>query len=417
MTFTLRHVAILLLAAVSLAPTALATRILDLSEDFKDGNTNSQAAVDLVSLIATDGRDVRRLLILEDGEIVLEYQRDNVPDEKVYNLWSVTKSVTSLLLGVAIESGRYNFSFDETLEEIFVDNTDAWKLITNETELAYKKSVTVIELLTMTSGMTPTYTLNPFNEESINLFAMPSGIANSAGADISESLSFPDILPGMRGSHHYLAYSNILSYVIKEKTGMTPLEFMNQEVSPFLGIDETQIKWDTNEDGIETSFSNLYLTNRQMAKFGQLYLQRGFAAPNVSIVSEDWINASLTGAKGSENMFGPDGLDGAMGYGYLWYNYTTEDAGQAYCALGNHGQTICFNYETKRVIAFQRSNTLWDIQNMILYVDFMLGYFTPNITFEGQAVSGAVSSSFSGVALFAAAASTISLLSGVVGWF
>merc|ERR1739848_601339 len=253
--------------------------------------------------MGTDMRDMRRLLILEDGDIVLEYQRDNVPDDKVYNLWSVTKSIMSMLVGTVIESGRFNLSIDDTLGDIFANNTDAWNLITNETELAYKKSVTVLKLLTMTSGLTPTVTLNPFDEESINMFAMPSGLANSAGADISESLSFPDIIPGMRGRHYYAAYSNILSYVIKEKTGMTPLELLNQEVSPFLGFNADQIKWDYNEDGVETAFSNIYLTNRQMAKFGQLYLQKGYAAPNVSIVSEEWIEASLTGAKGSENMF------------------------------------------------------------------------------------------------------------------
>merc|ERR1712238_259009 len=170
-------------------------------------------------------------------------------------------------MGVLLESKEYNLTLTDTLGEVFSNNEEyAWSTIEDVTEIRCKKGATIQELLTMTSGLTSGASLNVFEEGFMN----PWDIPNSFGTDLPSSLSIPDCFAELRGNFSYMENSNILSYVIKEVTTLSPKDYADATLFPALGINATAWKWEANDEGIQTSFSQMRLTGRQMAKVAQL---------------------------------------------------------------------------------------------------------------------------------------------------
>lgn len=157
--------------------------------------------------------------------------------------------------------------------------------------------------------------------------------------------------------------SSILSYVILNRTGMTPRELLSTKVLPFLGISDDEIEWHYTMTGsishdfsacdIEPAYNGLSLTATQMAKIGMLYLQKGVAGPepDQTVVSSDFIEASFT-----RYVDTPSGEP----YGFLWRSFTSTLTNHAvgesedWCALGAFGQFICVDSVQDRVVVQQR---------------------------------------------------------------
>lgn len=401
-----------------MAPTALADdpTIIDLTQEFEIGNVNNPAAREFESVLT---RDIRRFLVLEDGVVVVDYQRDTVEDDDVYNLWSATKAVMSVVMGTILTSDEYDLTMETTLGEVFTEER-YWNEIEDEEELAFKQNITIYELMTMTSGLvsvldTSLLSANPFK---------PFDVANSAGINIKESLSVPGWNTTLKGQFNYMPTSNILSYVIREVTGMTPREYCMVDLFPSLGIGPDDFEWDQNFGGVETSYSSLKMNARQMAKFAQLYLQKGKSSPDKQLLPESFVEESLSPILFAE-MFNAD-------YGYFWlgmhYNTTEEPSlpedGEVWCGAGFLGQMFCFDYRLNRVVVAQRSNTLFDTENVGLIFFLTAATFSSDVSFEGNATtlapteappgatpapSGAVSRSVSG-ALVVLALSCLAVL-------
>lgn len=398
MYFLSKALSLLSLTAASLAPVAASElNMLDLSKEWVVGNVQNTDAAEFSEYIT---RDVRRFIVIDNGVIVKDYQRDTVNDGAVYELFSATKAVTSFVIGTIIYDPQYDLSLDTTLGEIFAGNEIAWTGIPNATERVFKQQITVEELLTQSSGL--------YQELSISAFlGIAIDIPNSAGVDLPDSLASPLWNATQKGEFFYLVTSNILSYVIKEVTGLTPWEYVAVDVFPSLGILPEQVVWGQNSEGVETSYSSIQLTARHMAKIAQLYLQKGMASPTKRLLSEEFVEASVT-----IHQTGIDGAGNPMTTGYLWVNVPfnlTEMPNaigdEMWCGLGFMGQGFCFNYESNRVVAFQRSNTVWDMNNQIILMAMAIAAYDGNRTWEIVAepalepppVSGAFS--LSGVSL------------------
>jgi len=390
--FTKGALSLVSLTAISITPGILAesAQILDLSSPFPEGNPINEDAAFLTSFITSSlGRDTRRFLVIENGEIVMDYQRDNVYDDEVFEMWSATKATMSMIIGTIMYSDQYNLSFDDTLGAILP--AEAWAGIQDLEELAFKQGITINEMLTMTSGL--------YQNEDIGLFLQNLGspIANSAGTNLTNAVAVPLWNTTEKGNFNYMITSNVLSYVIVAVTGMTPFEYCSVDVFPYLGIDPNKIKWSQNNDGVESSFSGLQMTAKDMAKIAQLYLQKGLAAPNKRLLSEAFVQKSFT-EQTRNNLFGGDDP-----YGLLWsfmaFNKTEfpTAVGQGiWCGSGFMGQAFCFNYEAKRIVAYQRSNTVWDIGNWDLLTEMGEAAFSANFTFNEtieSVASGALSHS------------------------
>jgi CubicO group peptidase (beta-lactamase class C family) len=116
---------------------------------------------------------------------------------------------------------------------------------------------------------------------------------------------------------------------------MNPRDFADQYLFKPLGI--TNVKWDTDAEGIPIGSWGLQITPRDMAKLGYLYLHHG-QWEGQQIVSAEWVkNATRTHTE----------TDGELGYGYQWWTYPSL---AAYTALGRYGQTIFVVPESDLVI-------------------------------------------------------------------
>mmetsp|Transcript_24338 Transcript_24338/g.37203 ORF Transcript_24338/g.37203 Transcript_24338/m.37203 type:complete len:413 (-) Transcript_24338:89-1327(-) len=318
--------ALLLLQLPTSTLSSNTPRIIDLSQDIpqdKAAMTSSPGASAIQQAAAKDPL-IRAAIVLEHGDIVASYHREDVDlNETTFMVHSTTKSWTSLIVGMMVEDGL--LSLDETLGDIFPNN-EAWADVTDgSTE--FRKNVTVEEMLTMTSGLitTPNNMWDP----------------SWGGSSLEDSLSYPDI--GVKGEFSYLLVSNIPSYIIKERSGINPREYLAERVMDKLGIGEDEYDWQQNDDGVEFGYHGLLLTPNQMAKFGQLYLQGGRIDPSNDerLISQEWIDASFT-QHATEDDFG-------LPYGYLFWGM-----GEAYCSLGLGGQDICVDRDLGRVVIQQR---------------------------------------------------------------
>ena len=281
--------AVLLGMAPTAIPSASASSlsIVDLSTELQySGDHNaSPGAQSLLDGIESATKNIRAVTILERGKIVMSYVRDDIDASDTYSIYSATKSIMSVMVGMLIDEGK--LSLDDTLGAVF-DNSTVWD---NVGEAEYIQSVTIDEILTMTSGLVnPSLTSEAYSnvdwEDPTSYIENLGVVHNHGGANLIDSLSYLEVKESGRGNFDYILMSQILSYVVLERSGSTPMEFATERIFPLIGIDPEAIEWDENEEGVQHSFSGLRLNPDQMARFGQLILQRGLAGPDMRVVSE-----------------------------------------------------------------------------------------------------------------------------------
>ena len=236
------------------------------------------------------------IIVIYQGEVVSEHYYNESSANDVYNIWSVTKSYSSTLIGQAYDMGMINDP-DSSLVNFFPDYG-----------IDYVSQLTLDNLLSMTSGYYDTYGW-PFWywQSTSSLLSMPYAEG-----------------PG------YFFYNNsachLNSHVLYHATGQTPHEFASTYLFPYLGIDDPQ--WNSGYLSINDGSASLQLTLRDMVKLGQLYLQGGYSGDE-QIISEEWIDRA-TSYKVSTND------NNIPGYGYLWW-LPSENS---YLAFGFGGQYI-----------------------------------------------------------------------------
>ena len=157
-----------------------------------------------------------------------------------------------------------------------------------------------------------------------------------------DSLTYHVLDPSLEGTYHYVPAANIFSYMIQERTGMTPEEFAVDQVFTRLGITKDDYNWHTNEEGLTLGLHGLYMTTHAYSKLGMLYLQGGMINENERLVEQSWIDRTFT--VGDENADVP--------FGYLWW----IDGDSIYCSKGFGGQRMCINTANDRVIVVMSDN-------------------------------------------------------------
>ena len=226
--------------------------------------------------------DMHHLMILKGGKVICECSFAPYRSGMWHITHSMCKSITGMAVGMLIEEGQ--LSLDENIYKIFEQRLNPLAKI-------FRPEVTVEHLLTMTSGVS-------FNE---------SGIIS--GNDWLESyLNAPVIgTPGTKFQYNSLN-SYVLSAIISERTGMTMEEYLRPRLFEPMGI--TRYLWETCPKGITKGGWGLFLCAEDMAKLGQLYLNKG-RWNGQQLVSEEWVETSTQ--KHVESG------DDTFGYGYqIW---------------------------------------------------------------------------------------------------
>ena len=273
------------------------------------------------------GASIRSLLVVRHGYLVAEeYFTPVLYDvDDVHILFSVTKSVVSCLVGIAIDHGFID-STNQLLLDFFPD-------MTIENRTAWKEAITLEDVLQMRSGLA-------WDEDDYDgpndFFAM-----TSSPNWVQYVLDRP--MANEPGSTFYYnsGNSHLLAAIVNVTTGMTPLDFADQYLFGPLGI--TSRVWLPDPQGINFGGSNLNLRPRDMAKIGLLYLNNG-TWDDQQIVSSEWVNRSNTGPPTGYYM---------TSYGYQWW--LDDDAGW-YSARGYNGQFIYVIEEQDMTVVFTSDN-------------------------------------------------------------
>ena len=261
------------------------------------------------------------VIVVNQGTIVRERYYNDFSYSTQFNTYSVTKSFTSALVGIAIDQGIIG-SVDDPVVSFF-PNTSF------DDDSPEKQSVTIKHILTMTSGFD--YGVDP-------TFAPP--VEGSMAMHVLNSPVNRE--PGTSWVYDSQAPSR-LTRIIEIQSNMSLIDFANESLFGPLGIQE--VSWGTDDSGLAYGGFGLYLTSREMAKFGQLFLQEG-VWNGEQIISKEWVQESTLDHMPANVQFvysvRPSG-----GYGYLWWTYDGF-----YTASGLHGQRIIVNPGNEYVLVF-----------------------------------------------------------------
>lgn len=236
----------------------------------------------LRELDASKDTDMHHFMALRHGKVICECNFAPYPKGMWHITHSMCKSITGMAIGMLIEEGK--LKLNENIYDIFSDHINAFSKI-------FRPVITVENLLTMTSGVT-------FNE---------SGIVSGndwLGSFLNASVNGK---PGTEFQYNSLN-TYVLSAIVTKRTGETLTEYLTPRLFGPLGI--TKYYWETCPKGITKGGWGLFLCAEDMAKLGQLYLQRG-KWNGQQLVSEYWIEISTAQHLKTQN--------DTYGYGYqLW---------------------------------------------------------------------------------------------------
>lgn len=255
--------------------------------------------------------NIMSLLVIRHGFLVYEKYYQGKTRDNYTHMFSVTKSVTSALIGIAIDQ-KFITGTDKKLADIlpeyFTDSTGP-----------LKKQITIRDALTMTGG------IEPVDRNIIEWIRSDDWFKYAVNRPLLHK-------PGDKFDYN-TGLTHLLSGVITKSTRMSTLEFADKFLLKPLAI--TKFSWQTDPRGYYGGGHLLYLTPRDMAKFGYLYLKNGDWNGN-RIVPEEWVKESVTKKVSAGN-----GVD----YGYLWWLSNKNDNVNrksyfTFSALGLGGQRI-----------------------------------------------------------------------------
>lgn len=298
---------------------------------------NQEKFKELEKTIKSDYNNIAGIVIQKNGINLYENYFNGYTADNAIHVASVTKSVFSVLIGIAIDKG-YIKSVDEKVLDFFSDYT----VKTGEKTI---QDITIKNLLTMTAPYK--YKTEPYEK----FFTSQNPIQDAL-----------DLLggDGAVGEFNYSAIggTHILSGVLVKATGQPVLDFATKSLFSPLGInvphnvvlrnkeehiavmnDKNTSGWVVDPQGINTASWGLLLTPTYMAKIGQLYLDGGMWNGK-QIVSAEWIAESTMEHSRCVQW-------GNLAYGYLWWIID----GNSYAALGDGGNVIYVNVKKKMVIS------------------------------------------------------------------
>jgi len=338
-------------------------------------NMNSSCIEEMYDFIQDNESDFQSILIIRNGYIVEEaylfqfiryssagyvapfddYILDQIHDGK-HAIWSCTKSVTSLLIGIAIDKGFIE-SVDQTLFEIFPDK---WKpSYGNET----KKTISIEHLLTMTSGLewdelTDGFELWPNDSYTLD-YVLNKPLVHKPGTNFTYSTGA----------------IQLLSSIIQNRTGMKTSEFARQYLFEPIGIQGSDWEWAEATwqwgSGALANISHggfgIYMTPRAMGRIGLLALNNG-TWEDTQVIPKEWIEIS-TLSHVTEGLFAP-----GTEYGYLWWL-----SPEYYSASGLFGQRIHIIPEHDIIVVFTHEATSDVLMPEIDYIvtNYIIGAVLP----------------------------------------
>jgi len=244
--------------------------------------------------------NIRSLLVIRNDKLVSEaYFKDPDDRERLHAVMSVTKSITSMVVGIAIDRG-YLASVDDRLYQFIPEFFDGDPL---------KRSITILHLLTMETGLD--YDNDIHTNEMIYC----------KGSSLDYVLSKPMVFEPGKDWYYGDGNPQIMSGIITRTSGKTMGELADEFLFEPMGI--KQYLWENHSDGLTFGGMGLWLKPRDMAKIGKLMLNGGNWEGR-QLISNEWVSASTVRQANHRD------------YGYYWL--TSENIN--FWASGKGGQLI-----------------------------------------------------------------------------
>jgi CubicO group peptidase (beta-lactamase class C family) len=309
----------------------------------------------LLSLLAQqNSQNINGLLVVKDGKLVLEtyypgeditintglsYTRKDFDRESLHCLASVSKSVTSLVFGVAVDQGKID-DLDEKMFASFPEYADSNDAVRGE--------ITLRHMLSMTTGLSWDEGY-PYDDSRNDLNRMYFSL-DPVRFMLEKRL---DAMPGETFIYNG-GVTNLLGEILNRKTGTPLAEYAGEELFAPLGI--ISYEWLTfpNAPEMAVASSLLYLRPRDMAKIGQMVLQQG-VWDGRQVVGAQWVALSTAQAEETSLDTGP--AFQTTGHGYQWWRGAFTNAStKAIFAGGWGGQFIFILPELNTVVVLTGSN-------------------------------------------------------------
>lgn len=292
------------------------------------------ASAKILDFIRTADRDVKSMhsvMIVRHGHVVAEAWWAPESATKPHILWSLSKSFTSTAVGLAVAEGK--LSIDDPVLKFFPDDAPTQPS-------ANLRAMRVRDLLTMNTGHQDELKWRESKHWAKAFLAHP--------------------VPHKPGTHfrYNTPATYMLSAIVQKVTGVTVLDYLKPRLFKPLGIAEP--KWETSPQGISIGGYGLYLRTEDIAKLGQLYLQKG-RWNEKQILPESWVEQATS--KQVSNGSDPT-KDWDQGYGFQFWRCRHN----AYRGDGKDGQFCIVLPEQDAVVAITAKtgnmqaqlNIVWD---------------------------------------------------------
>ena len=271
---------------------------------------------------ADDLEQLHFLIVSRNGVIISEeYFRGSNPDS-LYDIRSVTKSVTSTLIGIAIEK-KVIESVDQTTGDFI--GPDIYELDDE------KAAISIKNLIRMSSGI-PWLEIGEVSE-----FGDWVNSPNQVNYILDKDMTYT---PGTQFNYSD-GNAHLISVILTEASGMNSLEFA--EANLFNLIETDGYAWYVDKQGYYYGGVTMDLTPSAMLKFGQLFLDHGIYKGR-QIVPRNWIDEATVSHINTENI-----IPYQNGYGYFWWTGNTNGH-DYYFANGYGGKFIVVIPELETVI-------------------------------------------------------------------
>lgn len=249
---------------------------------------------------------VRCLLVVAGGELVVEEGFGGADPAALHNLKSASKSLLSLLTGIALERGDLP-GLDAPLAELLGRELGGGR-----------ETIRLRHLLTMTSGLAST---------------SGAGYGAWVAADdwTTAALAQPLLSPPGETFRYSTGNSHLLAAVLERATGEDLLDVARRTLFAPLGVG--RVSWQESPEGVRFGGNNLSMAPRDLARVG-LMLLNGGSWNGERVVPEGWIRQ----ATASHAVPPQDWAERYGEYGYLWWLPRDHDG--AYAAVGYGGQFL-----------------------------------------------------------------------------
>lgn len=301
------------------------------------------------------GRNTQAVIVVRRGTIVAEWYAPERDEHSLAASWSIAKSMTSALIGIALERGEIP-SIDAPMT--------TW---VPEWEGTERAAITLRDVLEMASGLAWVEDYDPTNAMGSDIAEM---VLDTAGSQLAIVIDNPVAHPPGTYFNYSSGDAMLLSRVLATATGKSAGDYARDHLFEPLGI--VDARWWQDRSGDTLTYCCADMSSRDFARFGQLFLEGGQLGGR-RIVPEAWVRASVSPSRSDDE------------YGFQWWltgNWEDTVPDDTYSALGHDGQFVHVIPSLELVVV--RNGLYWPHEGEAIAVPSLFSLYPSEGMFWGR---------------------------------